>query len=257
MKTAVLLLSLLPMAALAKEPFEGHWKARVDSFKSTGAPDVYELKDGMFNCKSCAPPYSIKADGTMQKTTENPYRDHASVKITGSSSVEWTVQKDGKTLSTVELSTSADGQTLTTKATNYGGTSPTNATVTEKRSAAGAPGSHPISGSWQNPTVSSAGDNALMFVYTATPNGLKSESNGVTVDAKFDGKAYPAVGDPGHTMVTLKRVSDHEIEETDRQGDKVSDVVQWKLSADGKTITFVDVDKLHNTTTSFTADRQN
>jgi hypothetical protein len=255
MKTALLLLSLLPIAAFAKDPFEGTWKTRVDSIKTTGAPDVFELKDGTFACKSCAPPYSIKADGTLQKTPENAYRDHASFKITGPSSADWSVQKGGKPIANISLSVSADGKMLTQKATNYIGTTPANFTGTETRTASGAPGSHPIAGSWQNNGFTDVSATALTTDIAATPNGLKYSSNGTTVDAKFDGKEYPTMGDPGHTMVTLKRINDHEIEETDRSDGKVTDIVHWKASSDGKTINFVDDDKLHNTTTTFVEDR--
>ena len=98
MRRIMFLILLLPVLAFAAEnPFEGTWKARVDSFKTTGAPDMFELKDGNFSCKSCVPPYTIKADGTLQKTPENAYRDSASFKITGPSSAEWKTQKVAKT----------------------------------------------------------------------------------------------------------------------------------------------------------------
>lgn len=255
MKTTLLLFALLPITAFAKDPFEGTWKARMDSFKTTGAPDVFELKDGTFSCRSCVPPYSIKADGTLQKVPENAYRDQVSFKVTGASSAEWVVNKAGKPIADIALSVSADGKMLTQKATNYVGATPTTFTGTASRVAAGAPGSHPVAGSWRNATLNTASAAALTTEITATPNGLKYTSNGTTVDAKFDGKAYEAMGDPGHTMVTLKRINDHEIEETDRSDGKVSDVVRWKASSDGKTITFVDEDKLHNTTTTFIEDR--
>jgi hypothetical protein len=255
MKTALLLLLLLPVAALAKDPFEGTWKARMDSFKTTGAPDVFELKDGTFSCKSCAPPYSIKADGTLQKTPENAYRDMVSFKSTSPSSAEWIVQKAGKPISKIELSVSADGKVLTQDSTNYAGATPTTFKGTANRVAPGAAGSHAVSGSWQNATLASASAAALTTEIAATPNGLKYESNGTTVDAKFDGKEYETMGDPGHTMVTLKRINDHEIEETDRSDGKVADVIHWKVSDDGKTLSLSDEDKLHNTTTTFVENR--
>jgi hypothetical protein len=255
MKTTLLLLSLLPIAAFAKDPFEGTWKARMDSFKTTGAPDVFELNDGTFSCKSCAPPYSIKADGMMQSTPENAYRDMVSFKATGPMSAEWSVQKGGKPISKITLTVSADGKVLTRDATNYAGATPTMFKAMANRVAPAAAGSHAVSGSWENGPLASASAEALTIEIAATPNGLKFESNGTTVDAKFDGKEYETMGDPGHTMVTLKRINDHEIEETDRSEGKVADVVRWKASRDGKTLSFSDEDKLHNTMTTFVEDR--
>ena len=256
MKRMLMLLTLIPAAALAKDPFEGTWKTRIDSMKFSGAPDVYELKDGSFACKSCAPAYTVKADGAMQQTPENPYRDRVSFRITGPSSAEWTVQKSGKTFASTKLVVSADGKTLTDTTTNYQGATPTTTTTVEKRLAPGSAGSHPIAGSWQNERVTDASAAGLVGTITATPNGLKFDFNGMTVDAKFDGKEYPTVGDPGHTMVTLKRISEYEIEETDRRGGAVTDVTHWKAASDGKSISLVDEDKAHGTTTSFLMDRQ-
>jgi hypothetical protein len=144
---------------------------------------------------------------------------------------------------------------LTQDSTNYVGTTPTTFKGTANRVAPGAAGSHAVSGSWRNSTLDTASAAALTTEITATPNGLKYGSNGTWVDAKFDGKEHETMGDPGHTMVTLKRINDHEIEETDRADGKVADVIHWKVSDDGKTLSLSDVDKLHNTTTTFVEDR--
>jgi hypothetical protein len=45
--------------------------------------------------------------------------------------------------------------------------------------------------------------------------------SGESYDAKFDGKDYPVEGDPGHTMVSLKRISASPIEEVDKRDGKV------------------------------------
>lgn len=58
--------------------------------------------------------------------------------------------------------------------------------------------------------------------YESTPDGLKmSDTNGVSYDAKFDGKSYLTVGDPGHTMVTLQRLDPNTIDETDKRDGKI------------------------------------
>jgi hypothetical protein len=255
-KTMLALAVLLPTAAFAGSPFDGTWKTRIDSMKFSGKPDVYDLKDGMFTCKSCAPPYTIKADGTMQKTTENPYRDHSSLKITGPSSADWTVQKSGKTLDVTKFAVSADGKTLTVTDTSYAGAAPVTTTTVETRVAAAPAGSHPVAGSWQTDRVTDQNAAGLIGSFTSTDNGLRMEYNGVVTDAKFDGKEYLAVGDPGHTMVTLRRVGDHQIEETDRREGKVTDVTLWTVAADGKTLSGVDEDKIHGVTVSWVMDHQ-
>jgi hypothetical protein len=77
----------------------------------------------------------------------------------------------------------------------------------------------------------------------------------LTTDAKFDGKEYPTVGDLGKTMVTLKKVSDTQIEETDRRNGKVFDVISYTVAADGKSISVVDEDPAHGTKTTYVLDR--
>ena len=60
----------------------------------------------------------------------------------------------------------------------------------------------------------------LTITYQGTADGLKmSDPNGNGYDAKFDGKDDPIQGDSGHTMVSLKRIGNDTIEETDwREG---------------------------------------
>ncbi len=54
--------------------------------------------------------------------------------------------------------------------------------------------------------VDNISSNGLTVTYQGTENGLKmSDQNGNSYDAKFDGKEYPINGDPGKTMVSLKR----------------------------------------------------
>jgi hypothetical protein len=67
---------------------------------------------------------------------------------------------------------------------------------------------------------------------------------------------YPTVGDPGKTMVTLKKISETQIEETDRRDGKVFDIVVWTIAADGKSINLVDTDPVHGTKTTMILEKQ-
>ena len=57
-------------------------------------------------------------------------------------------------------------------------------------------------------------------------------------------------------MVTLKRVSDTQFEETDRRQGKVFDIIVWTVAADGKSIHVEDTDPIHGTKTTFAMDKQ-
>lgn len=250
------LILMLPAVALAKSPFDGTWKTRLDSMQFSGKPDVFEIKDGVYSCSNCVPPYKIKADGSDQPVPEHDYYDHEAVKVTSPTSIEITDKQGGKVIGTTKLSVSADGSKLTGTFTSNVGEKPFNGGFTEKRVGPAAAGAHAISGSWQQDNMSDMSDVARTVTLQSSADGMKMMWNGQTTDAKFDGKEYATVGDPGKTMVSLKKISDHQFEETDRRHGKVFDVVVWTLAADGKTITVVDTDPQHGTKTTSVMERQ-
>ena len=256
MRKLVVLGLLIPTIAMAKSPFDGTWKARADSIQVTGNPDVFEISNGMYDCKSCAPPYKIKADGTDQPVPGHAYLDHQAVKVLSPSSIEFTDKQSGKVMNTTSETLSADGSKLIGKFTSNTGEKPVTGTFTEKRVAPAPAGALAISGSWIQDSVSNVTDSGLIVTFQSTPNGLKMTTNGQTTDAKFDGKEHPTVGDPGKTMVTLKKTSDTQIEETDRRDGKVFDIIVWTVAADGKSINLVDTDPVHGTKTTMIFERQ-
>jgi hypothetical protein len=256
MNKLIALALLIPTIAIANGPFDGTWKTRLDSMQFSGKPEVYEISNGMYDCKSCVPPFKIKADGTDQPVPEHDYLDHESVKVASPSSIEMTEKKAGKVMSTSTLTLSADGSKLTAKFTSNVGEKPISGGFTEKRVGPGAAGAHPISGSWMPDSLADMSDVARTITLQSSADGLKLIWNGQTIDAKFDGKEYPTVGDPGKTMVTLKKISATQIEETDRRRGKVFDIIVWTVAADGKTINVVDTDPQHGTKTTYTIEKQ-
>jgi hypothetical protein len=256
MKKLIALGLLLPVATLAASLFDGTWKTRLDSLRVSGKPEIYELSGGVYECRSCVPSYRVKADGTDQAVPPQEYRDHVAVKILSSTSIEVTEKKADKVVVTLTQNVSADGTTVTGTFVNYSGATPVTGSYTDKRVAPGPQGSHPISGSWMQESIGSLSDAARILTLQSTLNGLKMSWNGQITDAKFDGSAYPTVGDLGDTMVTLKKLSDSQFEETDRRQGKVHDVIVWTVARDGKTITFVDTDPVHETRTTMVLDKQ-
>jgi hypothetical protein len=256
MKSLFALALLLPVMALAKSPLDGTWMTNVKSITTTGKPDVYDLSNGMYSCSSCVPAFKIKADGTDQAVAGHDYMDHEAVKVVNATTVEITDKKAGKVMQTLSESVSADGSMLTGKFTYNGGDKPVTGGFSEKRVAAGAAGSHAVSGSWQQGPMSDLSDAARTTKLQSTDNGMKIMWNGQTLDAKFDGKDYAWTNEPGNTMSSLKKVSDNQIEETDHRGGKVTDVTTLTVSADGKSITMVDSDMIHGTKTTSMLDKQ-
>jgi hypothetical protein len=245
---------LLPAVALAGTGFNGTWRTNVESVKTTGKPVVLLLAAGEYTCVFCNPPYSVKADGAEHKVAGQAYFDTAIVKVTGPNSAEIILKQGGKELVHFSDKVSADGSTLTSKITNHYGAQAETDELTAKRVAAAPAGSHPLSGSWVE-QQHVAGEQAPVQ-YRMTAEGFRMRGNGQSYDAKFDGKEYPVKGDPGKTTVSLRKIDDATIEETDHRQGKVVDVIRLELAKDMNSISVVDQDIAHGQTATYIMERQ-
>src|SRR5208283_812012 len=104
---------LLPTLALAQSAFDGTWKIDWNNVDFPKKPDEYLLQNGMYECKTCGPPYRIKADGSDEPVTGHPYFDSVAIKVVSDHEVEETDKKDGKAVATSTTTVSADGNTMT------------------------------------------------------------------------------------------------------------------------------------------------
>ena len=254
--TAVLLLS---GGAMAQSPFDGTWKGDVNSAKFPEKPDVYVLKDGTYTCKTCAPPYSVKADGTDQKVAGHPYFDMMSIKVVDDKTIEEIDKKGGKVVATSKTWISADGNTMMFEFSDSSATTgaPVTGKGSETRVAKGPEGSHAISGSWKMAKMDQLSDNGMTITYkTAGDSITMTTPNGQSYTAKLDGTEAPYKGDPGTTSVSVKKMGANAFEETDKRDGKVIAVVRVTVSADGKTMKIAVDDKLHGTQSEFGATKQ-
>jgi hypothetical protein len=258
MKRLLLAAVLLASATLfAQSRFDGTWMTKLDTAKLPTKPDKYTLRNNLYECLTCVPKVAVKADGSEQKVTGHPYYDTIAVKVVDASSVEIIEKKDGKLMLTDKVAVSADGNTLDDQFTDTTGTQPVTGEVTSKRVSPAPPGSHAISGAWRTEKVNTVSSNGLTVTFQGTADGLKmSDPNGNSYDAKFDGKDYPIQGDPGHTMVSLKRMGNDTIEEIDKREGKIVGINRMTVSKDGKSIHAVFTDKRRGTTTEFTMEKQ-
>jgi len=258
MKKLLALLLFAPSLLFAQTPFDGTWVAKVDTAQLPKKPEVYFLSKDTYRCSSCIPPIEVKADGADQKVTGHTYYDTVAAKIVDDNTAEITNKKDGQTVYTETDTISADGKTLTAKFSDQtgGNKEPVTGEVIYKRVGKQPAGAHALSGSWRTEKIENISNNGLAVTYQGTENGLKmSAPTGQSYDAKFDGKDYPVEGDPGHTMVSLKRIGDS-IEETDKRDGKVIGVVRMTISADGKTMNVVYDDKRQGTTMTYKMEKQ-
>jgi len=257
MRIALTALLLAPAVVFAgSSTFDGTWKTKPDSMQTTGKPNVTQLVNGEYTCASCDPPFTVKADGEFHETKGNPYHDSVAVRVLSPTSVEILDRLAGKVTFEETDEVAADGASIRGKFTDHTGTKAATGSFTSKRVAAGQPGSHAISGSWQQDALTGGNEALLIVTYAMTADRFSMHWNGLSYDAKFDGKEYPVTGDPSHTTVTLKRIDAHTVLETDHRLGKATDEVRLAVAADGKTISGEDKDLAHGQTTTYTLERQ-
>lgn len=256
---AFLAACLVPAVAMAQDAFNGTWKFELDNAQFAKKPDVFLLKDGMYQCKTCVPPIDVKADGSDQAVTGHPYYNSVSIKVVDDRTIEETDKKDGKTVATSKTMVSPDGKTAMFEFSDSSNTN--GAPVTGKgestRVAPGPPGSHAVSGSWRVAKMNDLSDNGLLVTFKLEGDMLSMSSpTGQSYMAKLDGTDAPYKGDPGTTSVSVKRINKTTIEETDKRDGKIISISRMTIGADGKTFTDAVTDKLHGTNSQFTAQKQ-
>jgi hypothetical protein len=174
------------------------------------------------------------ADGTDQ-----PGLFGSTFAVTVLSSHQWKVVRKtgGHTTISAIWDLSADGNTLTDNFTGYRADGSTSNLVYKYTRAGGTGG---FAGTWESVEeqvnsvyeieVQSYEDTGLSFVNPAQK---------MTKSIKFDGKDYPAEGPnlPAGYGTSGRRVSDREVELTDKIGAKVLDTQQVEVSEDGRSLT--------------------
>ena len=255
---ALLVLGAIAIPASAQSPFDGTWKVDMNKVDFPKKPDVYLLQNGMYECKSCVPPINVKADGSDQPVTGHPYFNTMAVKVVNDREIEETDKRDGKTVATSKTMVSSDGNTMTFEFNDSSNTNaaPVTGKGEEMRVGAKPPaGANMISGSWRMSKVENISDNATTFTYKVNGDEFTmTNPTGQSYTAKMNGTDAPMKGDPGITSVSVKKIDNNTIEETDKRDGKVIGVM--KATVSGNTLNATYEDKLHGTTTKFTATKQ-
>jgi len=255
-----LTLLLMPVLAMAQSAFDGTWKMDTNKMDFPKKPDVYLLQNGMYDCKTCTPPYKIKADGSDQPVSGHPYYDSVAIKVVNDHEIEETDKKNGKVVSTATTTVSSDGNTATftfSDSSNTNGGPPVTGKGEATRVAKGPAGSNAISGSWRTTKLESLSDNATVWTYKVSGDEITmTNPTGQSYTAKLNGADAPMKGDPGVSSVSVKMMGKDTMEETDKRDDKVIGVFKMKVASDGKTAKASYDDKLQNRTTDFDVTKQ-
>jgi hypothetical protein len=233
---ATALLATAPLAR-AQSAFEGTWRPDPQKPGPTRPPDAFELSHGMYECKSCQPAYTIKADGHDQPVSGVDFYDTLRVTIVDPHTVNRLARKNGQTVMNSTMTVSADGASLLESQVLFGmAPQPVELTIKSARAAAAPAGAHLLSGAWRRLELDlTHHDEDTTYKVTAGALSM-SDRMGRSFTAKLDGSDAPYLGDPEFTTVSLKVVDPRTLEEYDKKDGKVVKISRWSIEKDGRTM---------------------
>ena len=255
---ASIMFALLPTAVSAQSVFDGTWKTEVSSIDFPAKPSVFVFKDGMYECKTCATPVLVKANGKDQKVEGNPYADTLSVKIIDANHVEMVSKKAGKVVAKSNYAVSTDKNSMLRE---YANNSAANAEVVKgttsyARVAYDKTGTNQMSGSWKAIKADKRSDNGLLVTYKAEGTTMNmSTPVGESYAAKTDGTDAPFKGDPGTTTVAVK-IRKNTLEETFKRDGKAIGMSRMEVDASGKKAKVDWIDNLTKTNGNYVMVKQ-
>jgi hypothetical protein len=251
--------SMLAIPALAQSRFDGTWKIDPNESQPSSRHFDYLLNDGIYHCPTCDPPLEVRADGQDHKVSGDPCSDAVNVKVVDDRTIEETDKRNGKTVGTSKMTVSSDGNTATSEwsqSCNANGDFVTGKDIMS-RLEKGPPGSHAISGSWKISKRLNRSENAIIITLKLQGDTFSfTDPTNQHYTAKLDGTEAPFEGDLSHTMVSVRRVAENTIEETNKREGKVVEIWRFTVSDDGTTLTISTQDKIQGGTQQFALHRQ-
>ena len=240
--------------SLLKAAFDGTWRPDYSPGPDED-PDVISLVDGMYECRSCRPPYGAPADGREHDVEGHPCFETVAVTVVDERTVRLVGRRGGVVVFGSTSLVAADGRSRTetwTAALVIDGamgpvTVPLSATpgpearqvlftATSVRVGSPEAGAHLLSGSWKvvardllhhdEDTVYRIEDGSLTM----------TDRLGRSFTARLDGTVAPYRGDPRFDAVSLRVIDDRTIEESNLNGGVLIQVTRWRVDPDGVTM---------------------
>lgn len=256
---ALLTVLLAPARAMAQSAFDGTWRIDPSQTQLPTKPGVYLLQNGTYHCRTCIPPIDVRADGLDHKVAGDACYDTVNIRVVDDRTVQETDRSKGRIVHTEKITVAPDGNTAVW---DFADSCDANGEeVTWKqisvRVSRGPVGSHPISGSWRAMRIVNSSENGLTATMKLEGDNFSfMDSTGQSYAAILGGPDVPFNGDANATTVSVKRVADETIEETDKRAGKVVSVTRFTVSPDGRAMTVVISDKLQGSSLQFVAQKQ-
>jgi hypothetical protein len=97
-------------------------------------------------------------------------------------------------------------------------------------------GAHLLSGTWKVVELDLLNHDEDTTYRIVDDSLTMSDRMGRSYTARLDGSIAPYHGDPRFTGVSLRRIDERTIEESNLSGDTVVQVTRWRVNADGRTM---------------------
>lgn len=254
--TALMLLAA-PTAVLAQSAFDGTWKIDTAKVQASAKPFTSVLKNGVYSCETCVPPYGFKADGKFHPVKGHPDFDMEAVDVVNARTLRYTDKKDGKLVGNGTVTVSADGKTLSQDFTEITTGGPISGKTTAVRVARAPAGAHATSSSWRTQGYSDVSDKLLINTYRVDGNTLHmSKGTGESFDATMDGSDAPFHGSDSLTSIAVTRIGPRELRMVGKYQGKPVSRQTLTVSPDGRTMHIVSHNLRNDTTMRFVADKQ-
>ncbi|MDE2356400.1 MAG: hypothetical protein KGL69_06560 [Alphaproteobacteria bacterium] len=230
--------------SLAASPIDGTWTVDLRSVSWSGSTIDFLVTADTFIQSQNGHSFTIPIDGKPHPFTLRPDRfDALAVTQVRADGVDTVAYKAGRPVYVDHWRLGPDRATLTETVVDPGPTGELKYQRILVRQGQPPVGGLAISGSWRRSHMSVGMPGLVVNAFEDRGDALAwSNGAGMSYLAKFDGTKAPQINDPGQTLVSVKKISDHEYVETDWRGGRETDVFTMVVSPDGTTLTTTDDD---------------
>ena len=235
--------------------FNGTWRPTYGPPGPEEQPDVRSLEAGVFECRSCEPPYRVPADGRDHVVEGHPRFETLAVTVVDDRTVRLVGRRGGATSYGATIVVAADGNTVTETRTaamlvgnvvvpimtpmtgdTVGGRRPVLFRLSAVRIGSPMPAAHLVSGTWRTVDLDLVNHDEDTTYHVADGRLTMSDRLGRSFTAALDGTVAPYLGDPRFNRVAIRTIDERTIEESNLDGDSVVQVTRWQVDPDGTTM---------------------